>query len=81
MPPMPWMRAIYTETAREKLAEHGIGEDEVQRVLQEAEQYTTSRSSGLPLGRGWTDAGRYLVVVYHELDSITVEGITAYEPL
>jgi len=77
---MPWMHAVFTETARDKLREHDITEDEVEDVLQRAQLYTTSRSSGLPMAIGWTGSGRRIVVVYRELDSITCEIITAYEP-
>jgi len=76
---MPWLYAIFTETACEKIAQHGITEDEVETVLQEAEQHTTSRSSGLPLAIGWINEGRRLIVVYRKLDRITCEIITAYE--
>jgi len=77
---MPWMHAIFTDLAREKLAEHGISEGEVEQVLHEASEHTTSRSSGMPLAQGWTPAGRWIVVIYRELDEITAEVITAYEP-
>lgn len=77
---MPWIHAIFTDTARAKIAEHGISEDEVKQVLEEADVHTTSRSSGLPLAQGRTAAGRWLVVVYRELDPITWEVITAFEP-
>jgi len=68
---MPWMHAIYTDTAQRKLAEHGVSEDEVEQVLQGAQHYTTSRSSGLPLAQGWTEAGRWLVVVYRALEDLS----------
>jgi hypothetical protein len=77
---MPWLHAIFTDLAREKLVEHGISESEVEQVLQEANEYTTSRSTGMPLAQGWTDAGRWIVIIYRELDEITAEVITAYEP-
>jgi len=76
---MPWMHLIFTDASREKLAEHGVSEDEVEQVMVEAEWHTTSRSSGLPIALGRTGAGRRIVVVYRTLDSITCEIVTAYE--
>ena len=77
---MPWMHPIFPDLAREKLAAHDIDEDEIEQVLQSAHVDTTSRSTGMPLARGWTDAGRWLVVIDRVVDGIPVEGITAYEP-
>jgi cephalosporin hydroxylase len=74
------MHAICPDLAREKLAAHDIDEDEIEQVLQSAHVDTTSRSTGMPLARGWTDAGRWLVVIDRVVDGIPVEGITAYEP-
>ena len=39
----------------------------------------TSRSSGRPCVFGYAPDGRYIVVVYEEVDSDTVIPVTAYE--
>jgi hypothetical protein len=77
---MPWVDVIFTDVAQEKIAAHDVSMDEARQVLENAELYTTSRSSGWPLAQGWTRAGRWIVVVYRELDSVTWEVITAFEP-
>lgn len=77
---MPWIDIIWTDRFLEKIAEHGVSQDEVEWVLMEPAVEDFSRSTGLPLARGLTEAGRPLVVVFRWIDEITVEPITAYEP-
>ncbi len=60
-------------------AEHGVTKDEVEEVLQNAEDADISRSSGRPVVFGDTSAGRHLMVVYEEIEPDTVYPITAYE--
>ena len=38
-----------------------------------------SHSSGLPVAFSWIADGRYIIVVYEEIDFMTVRVITAYE--
>jgi hypothetical protein len=38
-----------------------------------------SRSSGLPTAWGYTADDRFIIVVYDELDEITLLPVTAYE--
>ena len=79
-PMVSWIDVIWTDVAREKIAAHGVREHEVEQVLMDPAEETTCRTTGLPLARGWTEAGRPLVVVYRWVDAVTVEPITAYEP-
>jgi hypothetical protein len=63
------------------VAEHGLTEDEVEDVLLNADLLVeSSASSGQPLRQGWTSTGRYIVVVWEQIDADTVMPITAYEP-
>lgn len=39
----------------------------------------TSRSSGLPIVFGFTPDGRYVLVVYEQIDEITIDPVTAYD--
>ena len=60
--------------------DHGVTKGEVEEVFQDRSAgYGTSRSSGLPSIFGDTRAGRYLIVVYEEIDDETVRPITAYD--
>lgn len=38
-----------------------------------------SRSSGRPIAFGFTSDGRYIAVVYEEIDDCTLYPVTAYE--
>lgn len=38
-----------------------------------------SRSSGLPIVFGFTPEGRYIFVVYEQVDDVTVYPVTAYD--
>ena len=59
--------------------EHGVTKEEVEEVLEAAEDADVSRSSGRPGVFGATSTGRHLIVVYKEVDSDTVSPITAYD--
>jgi uncharacterized DUF497 family protein len=62
------------------LAEHGVTVEEAEEVLEQPLGTGLSRSSGRPLVMGMTSAGRWLVVVYEEIDADTIYPVTAYEP-
>ena len=61
------------------IAEHDLTPDDVETVLFQPVAYDTSRSSGRPMAYGFTPDGRYIVVVYEEIDAYTLYPITAYE--
>lgn len=61
------------------IAEHGVTPAEVEEVLENPVDEDVSRSTGRPLAFGFTRAGRFLLVVYEEVDEQTVYPITAYE--
>jgi hypothetical protein len=63
------------------IAEHGITQDEVASVFKDPNSVTElSRSTGELLTKGWTDTGRYVVVVWEHVDDdpLTVYPITAF---
>lgn len=60
-------------------AEHGVTKEEVEEVLESAMDADVSRSTGRPLVFGDTSAGRHLMVVYENVDAVTVYSVTAYE--
>jgi uncharacterized DUF497 family protein len=57
---------------------HGVSQDEVEEIL-ESENVDVSRSSGSPIAFGWTSTGRYLAVVFEEIDEDTARPVTAYD--
>lgn len=62
------------------IAENGVTPDEVEGVLQTADDAQFSRSSGRPLVFGYTDTGRLVAVIFEWVDEDTVYPVTAYEP-
>jgi len=60
-------------------AEHGVTQEEVEEVLQNATDADISRSSGRPVVFGDTSTGRHLMVAYEEIDADTVYPVTAYD--
>jgi uncharacterized DUF497 family protein len=63
----------------EHVAEHGLTPEDVEEVLNDPTERTTSRTSGGPLYRGLTSDGRYLTVVFERVDRDTIRPITAWE--
>jgi uncharacterized DUF497 family protein len=60
-------------------ADHGVTKEEVEEVLESAMDADISRSTGRPVVFGDTSAGRHLMVVYENVDAVTVYPVTAYE--
>jgi uncharacterized DUF497 family protein len=63
----------------EHIAQHGMSQDDVQYVFDNPIGYGVSRSSGEPAVFGYTPDGRYIIVVYCELDEFSAYPVTAYE--
>ena len=64
----------------EHIAEHGLTPDDVEDVLNDPDSvFDVSRSTGRPIAFGYTRTGRYIAVVYEELDPLTVYPLTAYD--
>jgi uncharacterized DUF497 family protein len=60
-------------------AEHGVSKEEVEEVFENAIDEDVSRTSGRPVVFGFSNAGRHLIVVYEEIDDLTVYPVTAYD--
>jgi len=79
---MPWIDVIWIEGPEgniEHIASHGVSTEEVRYVLENPVSSGTSRTSKLPIAFGYTKAGRFLAVVYEQVDNVSVCPITAYE--
>jgi hypothetical protein len=79
---MKWTRIIWDSTPGgnvEHVEEHDLTTDDVDHVLENPAATGISRSSGRPCVFGHTIDGRYIVVVYDEVDEDTVLPVTAYE--
>lgn len=61
------------------IAEHDLTKEEVEDVLVDPEHRAFSRSSGLPIVLGTTSTGRFIAVVFQEIDPDTARPVTAYD--
>lgn len=61
------------------IGEHGIAKNDVAQVLDNPVGFDTSDSSGRPMVFGYTNEGRYIVVVYEQIDDDMVYPVTAFE--
>ncbi len=61
------------------IAEHALVTDDTEYVLNTPESEGTSQSSGLPCCFGYTDNGRYIIVVYELIGDDSVYPVTAYD--
>lgn len=60
-------------------ADHGISREEVEEVLESAVDFDISRSTRRPVAFGETCSGRHLMVVFEQVDAVTVYPVTAFE--
>lgn len=63
----------------EHVAEHGLTPEDVNFVLMNPDEIGVSESSGRPIAFGYTGDGRYICVVYEEVDAMTLYPVTAFE--
>ncbi len=79
---MPYFEIIWNEEPGgniQHIAEHGLTPEDVEEVIFNPVDRDVSRSSGLPLAFGFTPNGRYILVVYEQIDDVTVYPVTAYD--
>ncbi len=79
---MPWYDIVWNFGPGgnvEHIAEHGLTPDDVETVICDPLDSTTSRSSGRPVVTGYTADGRLILVVYDQIDDVTVYPVRAYE--
>ncbi len=79
---MPWFDIIWNYEPGgnvEYIAQHGITPEDVETVVCNPLGKTTSRTSGRPAVTGYTEDGRLIIVVYEEIDDVTIYPITAFE--
>jgi uncharacterized DUF497 family protein len=79
---MKWSQIIWDGTPGgnvEHVEEHDLTTDDVDYVLENPLSAGTSRSTGRPCVFGYIPDGRYVMVVYEEIDDDTVLPVTAYE--
>jgi uncharacterized DUF497 family protein len=79
---MPWYDVIWNPEPggnADHIAEHGLTPEDVEAIIRDPLEKKYSRSSGRPMATGYTQDGRLIVVVYEEIDELTVYPVTAFE--
>jgi uncharacterized DUF497 family protein len=79
---MPYYKVVWNDEPGgnvEHIAEHGLTPEDVEEVLFSPLDRDVSRSTGLPIVFGFTPDGRYILVVYEQIDEVTIYPVTAYE--
>ena len=79
---MAWTQVVWDPSPGgnvEHVEEHDLTTDDVDHVLHNPEATATSESSGRPCAFGHVPDGRYIIVIYEELDEDTLMPVTAYE--
>ncbi|MCC6681156.1 MAG: hypothetical protein IT445_09690 [Phycisphaeraceae bacterium] len=74
---------LWSDQVIEHMAEHGVTVDEADQVLRACfdAREPSAADSGRWIVKGFTPAGRFLVVVFDDYPDLDlVVGITAYEP-
>lgn len=61
------------------IAAHDLTIDDVEFVLTQPLSEGASNSSGLPTAWGFVPDGRYIIVVFEQIDVDTIRVVTAYE--
>ena len=76
---MPYYEFQWTDEIEKHLEEHGITPEDFMCVARNPVKTGESRSSGLPAAWGYTPDGSLIIVIYEQLDELTLLPVTAYE--
>jgi len=79
---MPWYEILWNYDDEDgnvaHIAEHDLTPEDVNAVLMDPDEIRVSRSSGRPAAFGYASDGRYICVVYEEIDEHTLYPVTAF---
>lgn len=70
---------LWVPSVLRKLEARELSPEEIESVVCHPQSTDISISSGRPIAFGWIPDGRYVIVVYEQLDDVTVQVITAYQ--
>jgi hypothetical protein len=80
---MPWYDIFWNYEDEDgnvaHIAENDLTPEDVNAMLMEPVETGTSRSSNRPIAFGYALDGRYICVVYEEIDEYTLYPVTAFE--
>jgi len=79
---MPWYDILWNYEDQDgnvaHIGEHGLTPEDVNAVLTDPEETGVSRTSGRPIAFGYVPDGRYICVVYEEIDEHKLYAVTAF---
>ena len=70
---------IWATSVLRKLDERDLNSDDIEAVVCHPRRTDISNSTGRPVAFGWVSDGRYVIVVYEQIDEMTIQVITAYQ--
>jgi hypothetical protein len=76
---VPYFDFIWTDEIIDHIGQHGVSQDDFEEVVCHPKRKGASRSFGRQSATGYTIDGRYIMVVYEQVDFATVVPVTAYE--
>lgn len=79
---MKWTHIIWDDSPGgnvEHVEEHDLTVDDIEFVLENYERAAISKSSGRPCVFGFAPDGRYIIVIFDEIDEATIVPVTAYK--
>jgi hypothetical protein len=61
------------------IIENGLTTDDVIATVSNPLSHGTSRSSNIPCLWGYTPDGTYIIVIYEQIDEVSIRVVTAYQ--
>jgi uncharacterized DUF497 family protein len=76
---MPHFAFIWTDKNVRHLADNALDPEDAEAAMTEPESRFASESSGRQAVRGYALDGRFIAVIFEQIDELTVFVVTAYE--
>ena len=81
---MTYMRFVWDDPDDPKgnvrhIDEHGLDVEDVEEILRHPTSEGWSASSGLPVVWGYTLENVHIIVIYEEIDDVTIRVVTTYD--
>jgi uncharacterized DUF497 family protein len=81
---MPFYRILWDDPDDPRgnvqhVVQHELDIEDVEEVLANPTSSGTSESSGRPCVWGYTLENEYIIVIYEDVDEVTIRVVTAYE--
>ena len=78
---MPYWEIIWNDEPGgnvEHIAEHDLAAEDVEEAIFNPADHDVSRSTGMPILFGFAPDGRYILVVYEQINDVTIYPVTAF---